>query len=273
VWSTTTGKLVTTLTMPNQGQAVAIAFSADDKTLLAGDVASSRLYRLDLATGQATNLRAVPSSSAWTTSGDGSTLAVVSSGGTIDVTNMDSGAAIAQLTSPVTGTIASDSLALDSTGQTLIISDTSGDAYVMDVQSGQVTDTVHYDYKGSNSATPLISPDGKSVYVPSAGTGPGGIWDVASMSSITPHDARWPQVSAGALYSSDGTVVTTFPQSGTTNTFWDVATGSYITTVNIPGSQHYTELDLGPGGHTLLLGDPDNSQASDFSKFYLWDNV
>ena len=35
------------------------------------------------------------------------------------------------------------------------------------------------------------------------------------------HDARWPQVSAGALYSSDGSVVTTFSDSGTTNSFWE----------------------------------------------------
>lgn len=68
-------------------------------------------------------------------------------------------------------------------------------------------------------------------------------------------------------------MVTTFPDTGTTNSFWNVATGSYITTVNIPDSQHYTELDLGPGGRELLLGDPGNSQVSDFTKLFLWDNV
>jgi len=274
VWSTATGKLVTTLTMPGKGQAVVIAFSAGDRTLLTGDASTGEFYRLNLATGQATALRSVPANSQWATSADGSTLATVtSSGTTIDVTTMDSGTTIAQLPNPVEGTIANDSLALDSTGQTLIVSGTNGDASIMDVQSGQVIATVRYDYKGNDSATPQISPDGKTVYVPSAGTGPGSIWDVATMSNITPHDARWPQVSAGALYSSDGSVVTTFPDNGTTNSFWDVTAGSFITTVSIPDSQHYTELDLGPGGRELLLGDPGNSQVSDFTRFFLWGSV
>ena len=47
----------------------------------------------------------------------------------------------------------------------------------------------------------------------------------------------------------------------------------YITTVSIPDSQHYTELDLGPGGREPLLGDPGNSQVSDFTRFFLWGSV
>ena len=45
------------------------------------------------------------------------------------------------------------------------------------------------------------------------------------------------------------------------------------TTVSIPDSQHYTELDRGPGGGELLLGDPSNSQVSDFTRLFLRGSV
>ena len=43
--------------------------------------------------------------------------------------------------------------------------------------------------------------------------------------------------------------------------------------VSIPDGQHYTELDLCPGGRELLLGDPSNSQVSDFTRLFLRGSV
>ncbi len=55
--------------------------------------------------------------------------------------------------------------------------------------------------------------------------------------NITPHDARWPKGNGGFRYSTNGAIILTFPNRGTTNDPWRESTGAHIITRTDPGSQ------------------------------------
>ena len=103
IWSATAHSYVTTLTIPHGGTAYPLCFSPDDKSLIAVDVKNYIVYRFNIATGQATNIRVVPSA-AWNVSGDASTLAnETANAKDIDVFNISTGAHTEHFSNPTTG--------------------------------------------------------------------------------------------------------------------------------------------------------------------------
>jgi len=271
IWSAATRKYVTTLTIPHGGTAYPLCFSPDDKSLIAVDVKNYIVYRFTIATGQATDVRVVPSA-AWNVSADASTLAnETANGQDIDVFNLNTGAHTEHFKDPTTASMAPNSIYLDSNGQELIISAENDQAYVVDVQSGQTLASFRYDYSSTQQAVPYLSPDGKTVYVPGDSARPAQLWDVGTRSNVTPDDPRWPQKDNGLVFSTDGLTVVTSPPNADYFDVWNVSTRTHIARTVVPGGQDDVLEALGPGNSELLLGSTYNSSAKGVKDLYLYE--
>jgi hypothetical protein len=271
VWSAATHKYVTTLTIPKGGTAFPVCFSPDDKSLIAVDVKNYVVYRFNIATGQATDIRVVPSAS-WNVSSDASTLANETlNAKDIDVFNLNSGAHTEHWSNPTTASIVANTMYLDSNGQELLVSAANGETYVVDVQSGQTLATFHYSYSSSETAVPSLSPDGKTVYIPGDTTKPAQLWDVGTQSNVTPNDPRWPAKDNGLVFSTDGLTVVTSPPNADYFDVWNVSTRSHVARTVITGGEDDVLEALGPGNSELLLGSTYNSSAKGVKDLYLYE--
>jgi WD40 repeat protein len=115
----------------------------------------------------------------------------------------------------------------------------------------------------------VLSPDGKTVYIPGYGSISAQIWSVASQANVTPRGRFWTGKSFVLAYSTDGGIVITGVDGTITNDLWNVALGSHVTTLTIPGSTSWGVEDLGPSGDEVLYSSsPDKS--GDFSDLYLY---
>ncbi len=273
VWNATARKYVTTLAIPKGGTAQPLCFTPDDKYLIAVDTKNYIVYRFNIATGQATNVREVPSA-AWNVSSDASTLAnEVLAGNAIDVFSTSSGKLMTSFKNPTTAATVPDTLYLDSNGGELLISAQNDETYVIDVQTGQTLASFHYNYAlaKSNDWYPTISPDGKTVYIPDPNTGQAQIWDVGSKSDITPHDSRWPAKDNGVIFSTDGLTMLTSPANADYLDLWNVSTRTHIGRAVIPGSQSYYPQALGPGNSELLMLSTYDNSVEGSKQLFLYD--
>ena len=271
IWSAATRKYVTTLTIPHGGTAYPLCFSPDDKSLIAVDVKNYVVYRFNIATGQATDIRVVPSA-AWNVSGDSSTMAnETANGQDIDVFNLGTGAHTEHFKNPTTASMAPNSIYLDSNGQELIISAENDQTYVVDVQSGQTLASFHYDYSSTQQSVPYLSSDGKTVYIPGDSARPAELWDVGTRSDVTPDDPRWPKEDNGLVFSTDGLTVVTSPPNADYFDVWNVSTHTHIARTVVPGGQDDVLEALGPGNSELLLGSTYNSSVKGVKDLYLYE--
>jgi serine/threonine protein kinase/WD40 repeat protein len=272
VWNTTTGQLVTTLDVHSGQPQSPLGFTGNDKDLVAFSGQKSTIYRIALSTGQRTALGTAPVTTNGNISGDLSTIAAENPAGTgISVTAMGGASIAPLLKNPATGLIP-HSLQLDNSGDVLMVSSEKGTAYVVSTQTGALDTAVRF-HATANMPLPILSPDGSTVLVP-AGSNGAQLWTVGSPGSpsvnITPHDSRWPKDNGGFHYSTDGEVVLTFPNRGTTNDLWRELTGAHIVTRTDPGSQDQAFVLLGPGGRKLILGS-NTRGGSAFSSFIVRD--
>ncbi|HUN33112.1 MAG TPA: WD40 repeat domain-containing serine/threonine protein kinase [Trebonia sp.] len=270
VWDTASRKYVTTLTMPHGDPSQALCVTPDDKTLIAVDLKTYIIYRFDIASGQASEVRSVPEA-AWNVSADGSTLAnEVLAGNGIDVFNVATGAHREHLSNPTTATTVPNSLDLDSNGQELLISAKNDETYVVDVQTGHTLASFPYRYVAGGQL-PVLSQDGATVYVPGNQTAPAQIWNVATRANITPGDSRWPSKDNGVVFSVDGLTAVTSPPGADYFDLWNISTRSHIARTVVPGGGNDVLESLGPGNSELLLGSSWNSAAKGSTDIYLYD--
>lgn len=272
VWNTTTGQLVTTLDVHSGQPQSPLGFTGNDKALVAFAGQKSTIYSIALSTGQRTALGTAPVTTNGNISGDLSTIAAENPAGTgISVTTMG-GASIAPLLKNPATDLIPHSLQLDNSGDVLMVSSEKGTAYILNTQTGALDTAVRF-HPTANMPLPTLSPDGSTVLVP-AGSNGAQLWTVGSPGSpsvnITPRDAHWPKVNGGFHYSTDGEVVLTFPNRGTTNDLWREQTGAHIVTRTDPGSQDQAFVLLGPGGRKLILGS-NTRGGSAFTSFIVRD--
>jgi serine/threonine-protein kinase len=271
IWNAVTRKYVTTLAIPHGGKAYPLCFSPDDKSLIVVDVKNYVVYRFDIATGRATDIRVVPSA-AWNVSGDASTLAnETANAQDIDVFNVNTGAHTEHFANPTTASTVPNSIYLDSNGQELLISAENDQTYVVDVQSGRTLASFRYNYSSSEQAVPYLSPDGKTVYIPGDSSAPAQLWNVGTRSSVTPADPRWPKADNGLVFSTDGLTVVTSPPNADYFDVWNVSTRTHVARTVVSGGQNDVLESLGPGNSELLLGSTYNSSARGVKDLFLYE--
>jgi serine/threonine protein kinase len=278
VWNTTTGDSLRTINLPTDGVAEPLAFTSDDKALIANFYTPSTkketIYRVTLSTGQLIAIDTFTSLLNVAVSRDGSTLAVENSSGTgINMTNLSGGISLDSFLKNPRGELVPNSLRLDNAGDELIISDTNGTAYVISTTTGAVS-SVPFHYT-ANGYFPLLSPDGSTVLAPDADNG-WELWSVGTpgspLSNVTPHDSRWPTKSGGVLFSSDGGVIVTYPDNGDTADLWEAANQAHTARFLIPGSQDDYAVFLGPDGRQLVIGAPTGG-GSAYTELYVYDTL
>jgi WD40 repeat protein len=121
----------------------------------------------------------------------------------------------------------------------------------------------------SGGDVPVLSPDGKTVYIPGYGSSAAQIWSIASQMNVTPHNRLWTSKSFVLAYSTDGGIIITGVDGTISNDLWNVSLGSHVTTLTIPGSTNWGVEDLGPSGDEVLYaGNQDKS--GDFARLYLY---
>ena len=271
-----TGKYLVTITMPKGGQAYPLTFTDTEKWLIAVDGATDSkgnrtLYEFDVSTGKIVGQAQEPGST-YDVNDDGSVEANETLNAKfIDVYDLTSGHDFPKYhwPNPTTASTVAYSLDVASNGQRMLISDVTGKTYVMDVQTGQTLATFSYHYD-PNGQLPALSPDGKTVFAPSAANAPSHLWNVDSRSNVTPDNKLWPKKNGWVKYSTDGQVVATSVAGAPSTDLWSVSLGSHITTVTIPGSGDWLVADIGPSGSEALFGSNPTNKADDFKQLYLY---
>jgi WD40 repeat protein len=271
IFSATTRKYVTTLKMPGGGTAYPLSFTTDDQALIAVDGTSSstwNMYIFILATGKTNGSVQVPST-AYDVNDDGTVEANETLNAKfIDVYDLTAGTLTGHFPNPTTASTVADSLFVSRNGQEMLISAVNGKTYVMSTASGQVLATFSYHYVPKGDI-PALSPDGKTVFIPGGAGGPSQIWSVATQANVTPHNTLWPAKNGWVIYSTDGGVVATSAPGAPSTDLWNVALGSHITTVTIPGSGNWGVDAIGPSGdEALFSNNPDKN--NDSAQLYLY---
>jgi serine/threonine-protein kinase len=268
-----TRKYVTTIKTSDGGKAVPLTFTPDDQGLIAVDEGTSstsvwKIYEFSVKTGKHGGGVTVPYA-AYDVDQDGSVEANETANAKfIDVWDLLSGVHTGHFKNPTTASTIPDSLYVDSNGEEMLISADNGEAYVMSTQTGRTTASFHYHYV-SGGDVPVLSPDGKTVYIPAYGSTPAQIWSVAGQANVTPRGRLWTSKSFVLAYSTDGGIIITGVDGTITNDLWNVALGSHVTTLTIPGSTNWGVEDLGPSGDEVLYArNPDKS--GDFTTLYLY---
>jgi WD40 repeat protein len=186
----------------------------------------------------------------------------------IDVWDLLSGVHTGHFKNPTTAGTVPNSLYVDSNGQEMLISAENGETYVMSTQTGQTTASFHFHYAPGGDV-PVLSPDGKTVYIPGYGSTSAQIWNVAGQTNVTPHSPLWTSKSFVLAYSTDGGIVITGVNGTITNDLWNVALGSHVTTLTIPGSINWGVEDLGPSGDEVLYSG-NSDKSGDFTSLHLY---
>jgi WD40 repeat protein len=273
VFSASTRKYVTTIKMSDKGKGVPLTFTPDDQGLIAVDEGPSsnstwKIYEFSVKSGQHGGGVTVPYA-AYDVDQDGSVEANETQNAKyIDVWDLLSGVHTGHFKNPTSAGTIPNSLYVDSNGQEMLISADNGEAYVMSTQTGQTTATFHFHY-ASGGDVPVLSPDGKTVYAPGYGSSPAEIWSVASQANVTPRNRLWTSKSFVLAYSTDGGIVITGVAGTISNDLWNVALGSHVTTLTIPGSTNWGVEDVGPSGDEVLYTS-DPSKSGDFTHLYLY---
>jgi WD40 repeat protein len=273
IFSASARKYVTTIKMSDSGKGVPLTFTPDDQGLIAVDEGPSstsiwKIYEFSVKTGKHGGGVTVPYA-AYDVDDDGSVEANETQNAQyIDVWDLLSGVHTGHFKNPTTASTIPNSLYVDGNGQEMLISAENGETYVMSTLTGKATATFHFHYV-SGGDVPVLSPDGKTVYIPGHGSTSAQIWSVASQTNVTPRGQLWTSKSFVLAYSTDGGIVITGVDGTITNDLWNVALGSHVTTLTIPGSTRWGVEDLGPSGDEVLYSSsPDKS--GDFSDLYLY---
>jgi serine/threonine-protein kinase len=277
VYNAKTGKYLITITMPKGGQAYPLGFTPSEKWLIAVDGATDSkgnrtLYEFDVRTGKIVGQAQEPGST-YAVNDDGSVEANETRNAKfIDVYDLTSGSNSPKYhwPNPTTASTVPYSLYVSSDGSRMLISDVTGKTYVMDVPTGQTLATFSYHYDPNARQLPTLSPDGKTVYAPSAANAPSQLWNVDSRSNDTPHNKLWPQKNGWVIYSTDGQVVATSVAGAPSTDLWNVSLGSHMTTVTIPGSGDWLVAAIGPSGTEALFGSNPVNKDQDVRQFYLY---
>ena len=273
LFSAGTHRYVTTIKMPDGGKAVPLTFTPNDQGLITVDEGPSstsiwKIYEFSVKTGQHGGGVTVPYA-AYDVNSDGSVEAnETENAKDIDVWDLLSGAHTGHFKNPTTASTIPNSLYVDSNGQEMLISAENGETYVMSTATGDTVATFRFHYVAGGDV-PVLSPDGRTVYVPGYGSTAAQIWNVASQANVTPHNRLWTSKSYVLAFSTDGGIVITGVDGTIANDLWNVALGSHVTTLTIPGSTNWGIEDLGPSGDEVLYSsNPDKN--GDFSDLYLY---
>jgi WD40 repeat protein len=277
VYNAKTGKYMITITMPKGGQAYPLGFTTSEKWLIAVDGATDSkgnrtLYEFDVTTGKIIGQAQEPGST-YAVNEDGSVEANETRNAKfIDIYDLTSGKnyPVYHWPNPTTASTVPNSLYVSSNGGRMLISDVTGKTYVMDVQSGQTLATFNYHYSPNAAQLPALSPDGKTVFAPSAPNAPSQIWNVDSKSDVTPQNKLWPQKNGWVIFSTDGQVVATSAAGAPSVDMWSVSLGSHITRAVIPGSGNWLVAAVGPSGSEALFGSDPVNKDNDFTQLYLY---
>jgi len=273
IFSASTRKYVTTIKMSDGGKGVPLTFTPDDTGLIAVDEGPSstsiwKIYEFSLKSGQHGGGVTVPYA-AYDVDSDGSVEANETENAQyIDVRNLLSGVHTGHFKNPTTAGTIPNSLYVDDNGQEMLISAENGETYVMSTANGHTIATFRFHYV-SGGDVPVLSPDGKTVYIPGYGSAPAQIWSVASQANVTPRNRLWTSKSFVLAFSTDGGIIITGVDRAITNDLWNVALGSHVTTLTIPGSSNWGLEDLGPSGDEVLYSSNPN-KSGDFSDLYLY---
>jgi hypothetical protein len=247
IWDTVTRTYRATLTLP--GAPEEIGFSASDTQVTAIDQ-DGAVLGWNLTTGTHSVITpAGDKRSSPALSGDGSVLAAQDSAGDgTDVWDLRTQRLIADLADPDARPIYS--VALDNAGRTLAVTGVSR-IYVWDIPSRKVIATLPFP-PGARTPSSLLSADGTDVTVdPGDGTKTATLWDVATQSSATPLDARWPREFANLYLAVAGAVGATQSRYQSLD-LWNLSTRGHILTVGSPSRPVGYLFAVGPGGHEVL---------------------
>lgn len=271
IFSAETLKLVTTLSVGPNEVGHLVSFSSDGKTLYALGSTSSAIkaYDLNVASGKATSYSLRADVSETWNSNSGSMIGTFASTGPVMEYNVATGKVHAQVPNPGKSAVINAEPDLD--GKYMMISDTDGASYLVDMRSKQVIGTFRYPKKGSSTLYPEMSPDGNTVYVPGGTTAAARLWDRATRRYTTPVNSRWPDHDNGVLFSVDGKFVITSPTFvSETVDVWNVATGAHVIILTVPGGQNEADLSFGPAGSELLSTVSYDVAKGTFPKMNLW---
>jgi serine/threonine-protein kinase len=268
VLSTVTMKPVRTVSVGANDVAAPVAFSPDDKTLYAVDLTVGKVYDLDIATGRAAHVYSLPAGSglAWSTGGQ--VVGTIDASGTDTEYNLATGTVYARVPNP--GSTQVETAFTDVAGRSILISDKSGTAYLVDAPSGKVIETFAY-HPGARDVYPRISPDGNTVYLPGGGTAAAKLWDRKTKSYSTPADVRWPTLDGGVTFSTDSKFALTSPTTvSEVVDIWNIASRALALTVTLPTSPDDELIGVGPDGSELLLTGPLNAAKGTFGQLNIW---
>ena len=269
VFSAETLSLVKTVSVGANDTAAAVAFSPDDKTVYAIDETSRKIYDLNVATGSQTSYPLPADATlAWTFGG--SMVGAFSSTGTVTEYNLANGKVFAQVPNPGSAPVAT--VLPDADGKYLLISETNGTAYLVDMLSKQAVGTFHYNYSGSSTALyPQLTLDGNTVYVPGGPDAPAKLWDRTTKAYVTPTGSRWPTTDLGLTFSIDSRFDLTSPTSvSEVVDIWNVATRAHVITLTVPGGADEAAESIGPGASELLSTGALNVSKGTFTKLNIW---
>jgi serine/threonine-protein kinase len=273
IFSASTRKYISTIKMSDGGTGIPLTFTPDDQGLIAVDEGPAstsvwKIYEFSVKTGQHGGGVTVPYA-AYDVDDDGSVEANETENAKyIDVWDLLTGVHTGHFKNPTTAGTIPNSLYVDSNGQEMLISAENGEAYVMSTQTGQTTVSFPFHYVAGGDV-PVLSPDGKTVYIPAHGSTAAQIWNVASQTNVTPRGRLWTSKSFVLSYSTDGGIIITGVEGTITNDLWNVALGSHVTTLTIPGSTNWGVEDLGPSGDEVLYASAPN-KSGNFTTLYLY---
>jgi serine/threonine protein kinase len=261
----TAGKLTGTLSSSGLGPVASLVFTADGRTLIAGDDAGSTHF-WNIATRTLTTTLANPNSSAINSvalSPDGTILAVGDGYvyGTSYLWNIATGKIIATLKDPGENADVS-SVAFSHDGTLVATADQNGSTYLWTVPAGKLAGALPDPHKDP-AYTMAFSPDGTTVAVGGGGTI--WLWNFAARTVTATLSEPSGQMIFSVAFSPDGKTLAASDSAGHIS-LWNVAAGKLITTLNDPGgSKDVADLTFSPNGAALAAADVFGHNT------YLWD--
>jgi WD40 repeat protein len=279
VYNAATGKHMTTITVPNSGQAYPLTFTPNEKWLIAVDghtdsSGNRTLYEFDITNAKVIGYVQEPGATYAVDNGGDVEANETRDGRHIDIYDLTSGHnyPVHEYNNPTTASTVPNSLNVSADGSRMLISDVNGKAYVMDTTSGQTLATFNYPYVANPTSQqlPQLSPDGKTVYTPGGSNAPGQLWSVDSGTNVTPSNSLWPQKNGWVIYSTDGQDVVTSAAGSPTVDLWNVSAGTHTTTSTIPGSGDWVVEALGPSGSEVLFGSNPVDKSDDTKQAYVY---
>jgi WD40 repeat protein len=242
----------------------AVAFSADNTILAAGDL-NSRTYLWNVASRTVTAELHSPNRQgvfALAFSPDLTTLAVGTGNGNstnhvLYLWNLSSDTVAATLSEPGTGGIGG--LAITADAAIIAAGDDNGSTYLWDAPTDTLLNPLLRAPASEHVNGVAFNQDGTTLAV-ADNTGNTFLWNVPTMTLIATLPDPGSQGVNGVAFSPDGTTLATADANGNAY-LWNVASGTLIATLHDPASKSLSGVEFSPNGMAIATATTNNTQA------------